>query len=89
VLQSEPVDVVISDWAMPGINGVELCRRIRADMRSETDYIYFIMVTGRTDRDDFCTCRRKPMTISRNRSHTPIYMCVSRSLNASIPYWRS
>jgi len=76
VLQSEPVDVVISDWAMPGINGVELCRRIRADMRSETDYIYFIMVTGRTDRDDFLTAMQAQADdyLTKPISHTDLHV---------------
>jgi len=76
VLQSEPVDVVISDWAMPGINGVELCRRIRADMRSETDYIYFIMVTGRTDRDDFLTAMKAQADdyLTKPISHTDLHV---------------
>ncbi|MEY2458411.1 MAG: hypothetical protein QOG30_241 [Acidimicrobiaceae bacterium] len=37
-------DVVISDLMMPGLSGVDLCRRIRAHVPDS--YTYFIMVTG-------------------------------------------
>lgn len=37
--------LVISDWEMPEINGIELCRRIRA--RQFHGYIYVILVTAR------------------------------------------
>lgn len=39
-----PVRLVISDWLMPGIDGLELCRRIR--QRPKTDYTYFILLTA-------------------------------------------
>jgi two-component system cell cycle response regulator len=42
-------DAVISDWTMPGLNGLELCRAIRAH-RSDP-YTYFIMVTGQGSLD--------------------------------------
>lgn len=45
VLQEGVHDVVISDWEMPGLNGVELCKRLRDD--PETGHIFFILVTGR------------------------------------------
>ena len=35
--------VVVSDWRMPGIDGLELCRRIRAQ---EGEYVYFILVSA-------------------------------------------
>lgn len=38
-------DVVISDWLMPGLSGLDLCRKIRAD--TDGGYPYFIMVTTR------------------------------------------
>ena len=30
LLQESPVDVLVTDWMMPGLDGPELCRRIRA-----------------------------------------------------------
>jgi two-component system, cell cycle response regulator len=51
VLQHErPPEIVIVDWAMPGIDGIELCRRLRDKSRSY--YHYILMVTSRTDEID-------------------------------------
>jgi serine phosphatase RsbU (regulator of sigma subunit) len=46
--QGSDVEVVISDWLMPGIDGDELCRRIRAD--PDAPYSYFIMLTSLEDK---------------------------------------
>jgi sigma-B regulation protein RsbU (phosphoserine phosphatase) len=40
----EPVSVVVSDWMMPEVDGLQLCRRIRE--RVERDYTYFILLTA-------------------------------------------
>ena len=42
------IDVVISDWMMPGIDGLELCCRIRAAKRD--GYTYFIFLTSLGDK---------------------------------------
>lgn len=44
------VRMVISDWQMPGMDGLELCRRIRS--AGLADYVYVILVTGRDSDDD-------------------------------------
>src|SRR5690606_4404535 len=38
--------MVISDWEMPEMDGVELCRQIR--QRSSSGYIYIILLTSRS-----------------------------------------
>jgi sigma-B regulation protein RsbU (phosphoserine phosphatase) len=40
----DPVRVVVSDWFMPGLDGLALCRKIRA--RAKTPYTYFILLTS-------------------------------------------
>jgi len=43
-------EVIISDWMMPGMDGLELCRRIRASKAAE--FTRFILITGPNgDRD--------------------------------------
>ncbi len=49
-LQREPVRVVVSDWVMPEMDGLELCRQVRA--RPEADYVYFILLTGQSGSVD-------------------------------------
>jgi two-component system cell cycle response regulator len=44
VLVTEPIDVLLTDWMMPGIEGPELCRRVREQLGDER-YIYIVMIT--------------------------------------------
>ncbi len=47
ILQKEPCDIVILDVAMPGMDGIEVCRRIR--LFSD---IYVLMLTAKTEEID-------------------------------------
>ena len=46
-------ELLILDWIMPGIDGPELCRRIRAS--SPAPYQYILLVTAKNETDDVVT----------------------------------
>ena len=43
-------NVVILDWMMPGINGPELCQKIRA--RTDCLYVFIVLLTGKNNPED-------------------------------------
>jgi phosphoserine phosphatase RsbU/P len=47
--QAERYSMVITDWMMPKVDGLELVRRIRAAQQRPGDYAWVIMLTGRED----------------------------------------
>jgi two-component system cell cycle response regulator len=47
------LDVVISDWMMPEIDGIELCSRIRAFAGRRDGYPYFVFMTAFGERDHY------------------------------------
>ncbi|MBT6312005.1 MAG: response regulator, partial [Alphaproteobacteria bacterium] len=49
VAERQP-DAVLLDWMLPGVSGIELCRRIRR--RPETRTLPIIMLTARGDETD-------------------------------------
>lgn len=50
ILENQPVSTVISDWEMPEMNGLTLCREIRR--RQFGRYVYLILLTAREDHGD-------------------------------------
>ena len=61
------VDLIICDWNMPGMNGVELLRQVRSVYKD----MPFLIVTGRDDMDSVLEAKssgatayiRKPFTL--------------------------
>ena len=45
LVAEEQPDLIVLDWMLPGISGIELCRRLRA--RPETERLPVIMLTAR------------------------------------------
>jgi two-component system phosphate regulon response regulator PhoB len=49
-LREQVPDLVLLDWMLPGLSGIELCRRIR--IRTETQRLPVIMLTARGEEGD-------------------------------------
>src|SRR5204863_4434027 len=49
-LKENAPDLLILDWMLPGLSGIELCRRLRA--RPETKQLPIIMLTARGEESE-------------------------------------
>lgn len=49
-LKESPPDLLVLDWMLPGLSGIELCRRLRA--RPETERLPIIMLTARGEESE-------------------------------------
>jgi len=49
--QAQPFDVILADWTMPRMTGIELCGRVRSS--AVAAYTYFIFMTALDDRAHF------------------------------------
>lgn len=45
--------MALVDWVMPGMDGVELCKKIKKD--SDIPFIYIILITGKSEHEDILT----------------------------------
>lgn len=74
ICQNETIDLILSDWVMPEMDGLEFCHAFRALELKQ--YVYFILLTSKSDKtevahgleagaDDFLT---KPVNGSELRA---------------------
>ncbi|MGE0827378.1 MAG: response regulator [Candidatus Binatia bacterium] len=48
--QADAPRLAILDWLMPGLDGVEICRKVRE--RNNTPYVYLILLTSKDQQED-------------------------------------
>lgn len=53
LLQEEDApSMAVLDWMMPGMDGLEVCRRLREKEKNDHRYTYVMMLTSRTEKED-------------------------------------
>ncbi|MCC6797210.1 MAG: response regulator [Candidatus Hydrogenedentes bacterium] len=50
IIRDENVRLVLSDWQMAGMDGLQLCKKVRSEPLP--GYVYFILLTGRNSSQD-------------------------------------
>ena len=92
-IHSTPIDIVVSDWMIPGLDGLQLCRRIRES--HESNYTYLILISAQDSMadivhglesgvDDYIT---KPIDLDALRARIEIGVHIvnlERALNRKI-----
>lgn len=49
----DPPRIAILDWVMPGLSGLEICKRVRERaLTGELNYTYLILLTSKSQRED-------------------------------------
>ncbi len=51
IFEREPIQILISDWMMPHLDGLSLCQKVRQKMGAP--YAYFILLTVRTSTENY------------------------------------
>ena len=80
----DPPSLAVLDWMMPTLDGVELCRRIRANER--TAHLYVMLLTSRSGRADLVSGLEagaddyliKPFDLEELRARVHVGMRVAR-----------
>lgn len=52
IFQKEPTPIIVSDWMMPEMDGLEFCSHVRKAGTEEHKYTYFILLTARTGKEN-------------------------------------
>jgi two-component system phosphate regulon response regulator PhoB len=48
--QETPPDLILLDWVLPGLSGIELCRRLR--LRADTRHIPILLLSAKAEAHD-------------------------------------
>lgn len=51
IIQAEEINILLTDWIMPGLSGIDLCQLVR-HVSDKSHYVYIILLTGKSSDND-------------------------------------
>jgi len=90
-LKNFPADVVIADWMMEPVDGLDLARLIRTAPDSPNPYVPIIMLTGHTERHRVEEARDAGITefLAKPISAQAVYHRLAQIIDKPRPFLRS
>ena len=90
--ERNPPPLVVLDWQMPGLDGVEICRRIRASGASRDTFV--LMVTARDSTDDLARALDAGADDYAMKPITPVHFAAriaiaERRIEQNTARWRA
>lgn len=90
LLRERDVDLLITDWHMEPMDGLELVKCLRTSSRSPNNYVPIIMLTGHGDRIRVCEARDAGvnMFMAKPVSAKAMYERLVWMINNPLPFIR-
>ncbi len=90
-LRSYAADIVIADWVMKPMNGLEFLQKVRNEPDSPNPFVPMIMLTGYTDIDRVMACRNAGVTSYLAKPITPetLYKRIVSVIEDKRPFVRT
>lgn len=90
-LRKFAADIVIADWVMKPMNGLEFLQKVRNEPDSPNPYVPMIMLTGYTDADRVLACRDAGVTSYLAKPITPqtLYSRIVSVIEDKRPFVRT
>jgi len=84
-------DLIICDWSMKPVNGIELTRMIRNDVDTPNPYVPVILVTGFTDRQRVMSARDSGIHefLAKPVSARSLYARICQTIEYPRPFVRA
>jgi CheY-like chemotaxis protein len=82
MLQKEHFDIVLCDWEMPGLSGIDLLIWVRST--SPLEKLPFVMVTGTTEKESVVECINAGVTDYIVKPFTPEAICQKIKKNLKL-----
>jgi CheY-like chemotaxis protein/HPt (histidine-containing phosphotransfer) domain-containing protein len=76
-LRGGDYQIVITDWKMPGMSGLELCRELRADTANRDLYVIVLTMSDRQEDEDLCRAAGADAYVLKSAPNEEVIACMA------------